>query len=102
MSLKSFIGNVTQKVKTLNPETKKVVGDTALNFLSGIVAAKQSGGKLPPVLDKVAGLAIQGKAGAQTLAIEAAKEETKKQFPWIIVAVLVLTVIVMVYVARKK
>lgn len=102
MSLKSFIGNVTQKVQTINPETKRLAGDTALTFLKNIVATKESGGKLPTALDKIAGAAIKGKTSAKTLAIDAAKEETQKQFPWLIVGVLVITLIIVIYVARRK
>lgn len=81
---------------TVTP-TKDILKNSALNFLTGIVQAKETGQKLPPVLDKVASLAIKGKATGQTLAVEAAKEETRKQFPWIIVIVLVLVILLMFF-----
>lgn len=81
---------------------KQIAGATALTFLRGIVEQKESGGTLPPVLDKIADLAIKGKATGQGLAVEAAKEETKKQFPWILVAVLVLALVIVLYTNSKK
>lgn len=85
----------------MNTNTKTAIKDSALAFLSNIVATKEKGGELPPVLDKIAGLTIKGKATAQNMAIEAAKEESKKQFPWVLVIVLSLALIIMLYKANR-
>ncbi len=81
---------------------KSAIKDSALTFLSGIVSAKEEGKPLPPLVDKIAGMVIQGKSAGKDLAIAAAKEESIKQFPWLLVAVLGLTVIIMVFVAIKN
>jgi hypothetical protein len=71
-----------------------LAGSAALGFISGLVEAKESGQDLPPVFDTIANLAITGKNSAQDIAIATAKEESRKQLPWILFGIVVLILVV--------
>lgn len=72
---------------------KELLKDSALNFLGGIVQAKQNGEKLPKALDTIAGLAISGQGAALTLAENEIKKQSMEKMSWLIVGILTIVII---------
>lgn len=79
-------------------EQKQTVGQmaasAALGFLGNLINAKQQGQELPPVLDKVATIAISGQDKAIEIAQKEAKEHAINQMAWIIAGVLAVVLII--------
>jgi uncharacterized SAM-dependent methyltransferase len=72
-----------------------IAQNAGLQFLTGIIEAKEAGQPLPKAVDKIATLAIQGKSTAVDMAKATIAEKAKENIPWFIVAGLALIVIVM-------
>lgn len=69
-------------------EVKKIFGTALFGVVTDLVEAKEQGVKLPPLLDKVADIALDAKKSGVDMAKAEAEERAIKIVPWAVAGVL--------------
>ncbi len=74
----------------------ELLKQSGVNFLGGIIQAKQDGEPLPKSLDVIASLALQGKQEAITLAENEVKKQVEIKLGWAIALILFIVIVYLV------
>ncbi len=83
---------ITQQKANLN----NIFGTAIFGIVDDLVTAKESGQKLPAVLDKIAGVASDAKNSGIDMAKEEAKNQAMKYVPWALAGVLFIFIIILI------
>lgn len=85
----------------MNKEVRQIFGTALFGVVTDLAKAKESGVKLPGVLDNVAELALKAKETGVDIVKEEAKHQALKYLPWAIAALAVIVVIVVLLKKEK-
>lgn len=77
--------------------TSKIFGSAGMSFLQSLMSAKENGEQLPPVLDKIANLAVKSKSQITNAAIDVAKDEANKRMAWIVAGGLGIALLIVLF-----